>query len=324
MLKIGLIGAGHLGKIHLRLLKEIKEFELIGFYDHDEPHTFLAEKEFGVKGFRSFEELAAKVDVIDIVTPAVSHYEYANASLRMSKHIFIEKPLTFSTDEARVLVALASEANVRVQVGHVERFNPAFVAARPFIKSPIFIESKRFAQYNPRGMDVSVVMDVMIHDIDIVLNIVKSPVKRITASGMNIIGKTADMVNARLEFDNGCAANLTACRVGIENKRELMIFQNDACITIDFLGRRTNVISLKSKPGTIDGEEFARELATRKGGDILKFEAPPIIETNAIKSELESFAQAIISNSETLVTVEDGFDAVNIANKIDKNLNLKV
>src|ERR1017187_3070722 len=189
MLKIGVIGAGYLGKVHLKLLKEIKEYELVGFYDHDELNSLLVEKEFGVKSFKNFEELAALVDLIDIVTPATSHYDYANASLRMSKHIFVEKPLTFSTDDARVLVALASEANVKVQVGHVERFNPAFLAAKPFINHPLFIETQRLAQYNPRGMDVSVVMDVMIHDIDIVLNIVKSPVKRISASGAAVIGK---------------------------------------------------------------------------------------------------------------------------------------
>ncbi len=317
MVKIGLIGAGHLGKVHLRLLKEIAEIELIGFYDDDSATSYMVEKEFGIEGFTSFEKLAEAADALDIVTPAMVHYEYANAALRMSKPIFVEKPLTYSTDEARVLVALASEANVCVQVGHVERFNPAFVAAQPFIKNPMFIETHRMAQFNPRGMDVSVVMDVMIHDIDLVLNIVKSPVKRITASGASIIGKTPDMVNARLEFDNGCVANLSACRIAMGNKREMKIFQNNAFISVDLLNKKTEVISLKIAAGTIDGMELNEELNSGIGSRILKFETPMIHETNAIKTELEGFAHAIINNTDPIVTVEDGFEAVSIANKID-------
>ena len=324
MLKIGVIGAGYLGKVHLKLLKEIKEYELVGFYDHDELNSLLVEKEFGVKSFKNFEELAALVDLIDIVTPATSHYDYANASLRMSKHIFVEKPLTFSTDDARVLVALASEANVKVQVGHVERFNPAFLAAKPFINHPLFIETQRLAQYNPRGMDVSVVMDVMIHDIDIVLNIVKSPVKRISASGAAVIGKLPDMANARLEFDNGCVANLTACRVSMVNKRETLIFQINSYTMVDFLNKKTEIISLKTQAGKIDGHVLTDELAKRKGDKVLNFESPVIAVSNSLKDELESFAQSIINNSETEVTVEDGFEAVRIANKIDDILRLKV
>jgi|ERR1035437_386590 predicted dehydrogenase len=322
MIRIGVIGVGHLGKVHLKLLKEIPQFELVGFYDHDKQHSELAEKDFGVKSYPSFDELVNDVDAIDIVTPASSHYEYATKSIRKSKHIFIEKPITLSSDEAKKLVSLSHEGNIKGQVGHVERFNPAFVASKPYIKHPLFIECQRLAQFNPRGMDVSVVLDVMIHDIDLVLSMINSPVKRISATGIAVIGKTPDIANARIEFDNGSVANITSSRIAANNKREMQIFQSDSYITIDFLNKKSEVISLINHEKPLDGNEFNTELLNRISKDILKFETPSIIESNAIKTELECFADAILTNGSTPVTIEDGYYALNIANKINDKIKL--
>ncbi|MGB0918173.1 MAG: Gfo/Idh/MocA family protein, partial [Flavobacteriales bacterium] len=219
-LKVGVLGAGHLGKIHLKLLSETEGYNLVGFYDPDPDQASFTKQEFGIEAFSSIEALIDAVDVVDVVTPTLSHYECASVALRKSKHVFIEKPVTNTPEEAESLMKLAHEANVKVQIGHVERFNPAFIASKPFINQPMFIESHRLAQFNPRGTDVPVVMDLMIHDIDIVLSIVKSPVKRISASGVAVVSSTPDIANARIEFANGCVANLTASRISLKNMRK--------------------------------------------------------------------------------------------------------
>jgi len=322
MIKIGVIGVGHLGKVHVKLLKEIPEFELVGFYDHDELNSSVVVNDYGVKRYPSFEELVNDVDAIDIVTPASSHYEYASKSIRKSKHVFIEKPISLSSEDAKKLVSLSNEANIKGQVGQVERFNPAFIAAKPFIKHPLFIECQRLAQFNTRGMDVSVVLDVMIHDIDLVLSLINSPVKRIHANGMAVIDKVSDVANARIEFDNGSVANITASRIAMNNKREMQIFQTDSYVNIDFLNRKTEVISLLNHHKPINGSEYNTELMSKTGKNILKFESPMILETNALKTELELFADAIINNGSTPVTIEDGHYALNIANKINDKIKI--
>ena len=263
MIKIGVVGVGNLGKVHLKLLKEIPQFELVGFYDHHDMNSEVAEKDFGAKRYLTFDELMEAVEAIVIVTPASSHYEYAAKSIRKSKHVFIEKPITLSTEEAKKLVSLANEANIKGQVGQVERFNPAYVAALPFIKRPIFIECHRLAQFNPRGMDVSVVLDVMIHDIDLVLNLIQSPVKRISATGIAVIGSIPDMANARIEFDNGAMANITASRIASNNKREMQIFQSDSYLNIDFLNKKTEIIHLINHSKPLDGNEYNTELISK-------------------------------------------------------------
>ncbi len=216
MLKIGVLGAGHLGKIHIRCIKEIEGFDLVGFYDPNPEIATQIEKEFDVKKYDSFDEIVDAIDIVDIVTPTVSHFECAAKSLKKYKHVFIEKPIATSLDEARELNKIAGEANVKVQVGHVERFNPAFLAAEPFFNKPMFIESHRLAQFNPRGNDVPVILDLMIHDIDIILSVVKANILKISASGVPIVSDTPDIANARIEFDNGCVANLTASRISIK------------------------------------------------------------------------------------------------------------
>jgi predicted dehydrogenase len=317
MLKIGVLGAGHLGKIHINLLKEISAFELVGFYDPDQDK---ADQIKDVKYFSSMDDLMEKCDVIDIVTPTVNHYECAVKALRNSKHIFIEKPLANTIQEAKDMMGLAEEANVKVQVGHVERFNPAFIAAQGFIKQPLFIETHRLAQFNPRGTDVSVVLDLMIHDIDIVLITVKSTNKKISTSGVAVVSDTPDIANARIEFDNGCVANLTASRISLKNMRKTRFFQKDAYISVDFLKKSSEIVRLKEVEGTPDPFAMTIDLGEGKGSKQIYFENPKIQESNAIKEELTSFAESILNDKVPMVSIHDGYEALVVAHQIADKL----
>jgi predicted dehydrogenase len=317
MLKIGVLGAGHLGKIHINLLKEISAFELVGFYDPDQDK---ADQIKDVKYFSSMDKLMEECDVIDIVTPTVNHYECAVKALRNSKHIFIEKPLANTIQEAKDMIGLAEEANVKVQVGHVERFNPAFIAAQGFIKQPLFIETHRLAQFNPRGTDVSVVLDLMIHDIDIVLSTVKSTIKKISTSGVAVVSDTPDIANARIEFDNGCVANLTASRISLKNMRKTRFFQKDAYISVDFLKKSSEIVRLKEVEGTPDPFAMTIDLGEGKGSKQIYFENPKIQESNAIKEELTSFAESILNDKVPMVSIHDGYEALVVAHQIADKL----
>ncbi len=316
MLKIGVLGAGHLGKIHLRLIKEISDYQLVGFYDTDPAVRKSVSEEFGVKAYDRMELLIDEVQVVDVVTPTLSHFDCASAALKKSKHVFIEKPLANTLDEARTIQSLATEAHVKVQVGHVERFNPAFVAARPYIQSPMFIETHRLAQFNPRGTDVSVVLDLMIHDIDIILSVVKSTIKKINTSGVAVVSDSPDIANARIEFDNGCVANLTASRISMKSMRKSRFFQRDAYIAVDFLKKNAEVIRLKSVEGEPDPLAVTIDLGQGKGVKQIYFENPTVDDTNAIRSELATFARAIIDNSEPVVNVHAGYHALEVAHQI--------
>jgi predicted dehydrogenase len=316
MIKIGVLGAGHLGRIHLKLLKEIRSFEISGFFDPDEEKSKSAEKDFGIRRFSSVEEAVANSEAIDIVTPTLSHFDCADLALRNSRHIFIEKPVTNTLEEAKKLIQLSNEANVKVQVGHVERFNPAFIAAAPFCSNPMFIETHRLAQFNPRGTDVPVVLDLMIHDIDIILSVVKSNIKNISASGVAVVSDTPDITNARIEFDNGCVANLTASRISLKMMRKSRFFQRDAYISVDFLEKKTEVIRLKDVPNDPDPFAIIINPGEGKQPKQIYFEAPEVKETNAIKAELESFANAIIKNETPPVSIIDGYNALDVACKI--------
>lgn len=322
MLKVGVLGAGHLGKIHIRLLKEIDQFELIGFYDPNSDAAEKASEEFEIPAYSSIEKLLEDVDCIDIVTPTLSHFDCATRALRKSKHIFIEKPITNTVEEARKLIQLAEEADVTVQVGHVERFNPAFTATVPFINHPMFIETHRLAQFNPRGTDVSVVLDLMIHDLDIILSIVKSNVRRISASGVAVVSDTPDIANARIEFDNGCVANLTTSRISLKNMRKTRIFQKDAYLSIDFLEKETEVVRLSNVEGEPDPLSVTIDLPNGKGQKLIYFEKPEVNNNNAIKDELVAFANAINNKTVPPVTIHDGYNALDVAYKIIEKLDI--
>jgi predicted dehydrogenase len=323
MLKIGVIGAGHLGKIHIRLIKELtNQFELVGFYDADANHAKSIEKEFEINAFASLEELLKVVDCVDIITPTTTHYELAAHAIKNSKHVFIEKPITQTTEEARKLLALAQEAEVTVQVGHVERFNPAFRAALPYFDQPMFIETHRLAQFNPRGTDVPVVLDLMIHDIDAILSVVKSGVRRISASGVAVVSETPDIANARIEFDNGCVANLTSSRISLKNMRKSRFFQKDAYISVDFLEKELEVVQMETLEGEAGPYDMIMEMGNGKPNKKIIFDKPDIDELNAIKEELSTFSDAIVNNTTPIVSLEDGMNALAIAEQILAKLKM--
>ncbi|MDC9722536.1 MAG: Gfo/Idh/MocA family oxidoreductase [Urechidicola sp.] len=315
MLKVGVLGAGHLGKIHLKLLQQSSKYELIGFYDPVAENAKKVSKEFGYAAFNSVSDLIDAVDVIDIVTPTLSHFDCAKEAINAGKHIFVEKPITNTLEEAEAIRTLVSQHKVKGQVGHVERFNPAFTAARDTIDTPMFIECHRLAEFNPRGTDVPVVLDLMIHDIDIILSVVKSDVKSVHASGVSVISDTPDIANARIEFENGCVANLTASRISLKNMRKTRFFQKDAYISVDFLEKKSEVVKMKDVPENPD--EFAMILQNAEGvKKQIYFENPSIESNNAILDELETFADAIENDTRPVVTLGDGTNALRVAHQI--------
>ncbi len=315
MLKAGVLGAGHLGKIHLRLLQESKMYELVGFFDPFKENAKKVAKEFGYKLFDSVEELIAAVEVVDIVTPTLSHFECAKKAIEIGRHIFIEKPITKTVLEAEAIKTLASQFHVQGQVGHVERFNPAFTAVKDKIDTPMFIETHRLAEFNPRGTDVPVVLDLMIHDIDIILSVVNSKVKNVHASGISVISETPDIANARIEFENGCVANLTASRISMKNMRKTRFFQKDAYISVDFLEKKSEFVRMKDVPNNPD--EFAMILQNAEGvKKQIYFDNPEVENNNAILDELESFAEAINNGTKPVVSLRQGAEALRVAQMI--------
>lgn len=321
MNRIGVIGAGHLGKIHIKCILESDKLELAGFFDNNQKNAEQVEKTFGIRGFHSAEELINECEIIDIVTPTLSHFNCATSALKKFRHVFIEKPLTTTVDEARELINLSKEAGVKVQVGHVERFNPAFLATLPYIQQPMFIESHRLGQFNPRGTDVPVILDLMIHDIDIILSIVKSHIKRIHASGVSVVSETPDIANARIEFNNGCVANLTASRISMKNMRKTRFFQRDSYIAVDFLNKEAEIIRMKDAEENPDPFAMILDLGNNKKPKEIKVEKPDIQPTNAIKTELETFYDSIVNDTDPLVTIEDGYNSLDLAYRIMEKID---
>lgn len=315
MLKIGVLGAGHLGRIHINLAKQSEKLDLIGFFDPNQTNSMKLEKELGVKSFASIDELIEAVDIVDIVTPTLSHYECAKKAILKSKHIFIEKPITNSVQEAEEILQLAKQYNIKGQVGHVERFNPAFLAVKDKIQEPMFIETHRLAEFNPRGTDVPVVLDLMIHDLDVILSVVQSKVKEVHSSGVAVISDSPDIANARLVFENGCVANITSSRISLKNMRKSRFFQKDAYISVNYLTKTCEVVKMKDAPE--NPGEYDMILQNAEGvKKQIYFETPDVLTNNAILDELESFADAINNDTEPLVTLKDGTEALRIAYKI--------
>lgn len=315
MLKIGVLGAGHLGKIHIKCIKQTEKYDLLGFFDPDKATAEAVAKEFEIPCFESAQALMEAVDAVDIVTPTTYHFECIQAALKLHKHIFVEKPVVSTMEEARILAKEAENIGVKMQVGHVERFNPAFVSAMPYIKSPKFIEVHRLAVFNPRGTDVPVELDLMIHDLDILLSIVKSEVSHISASGVAIVSPTADIANARVEFANGTVANITSSRLSMKNMRKMRIFQNDAYIAVDFLDKSAEIVRLSDDADPQNPLSFPIDLpnGTHKR---LSFEKPGCQTTNAIQEELSTFADAINNDTTPKVTLSDGIKALDLAYRI--------
>jgi len=315
ILNIGLLGVGHLGKIHLRCLLELNEiYHLVGFYDPDDQKAAEVTEKHGIQRFATAEALIAAVDLVDIVTPTPTHFELAKKAIEANKHIFIEKPITSTLVEAQKLYEWAKEKGLKGQVGFVERFNPAFLSLASQQINPMFIEAHRLSVYNPRGTDVSVVLDLMIHDLDILLKLVNSPVSRVWANGVAIVSKTADIVNARIEFKNGAVANITASRISLKNMRKFRLFQSDAYISMDFLEKKTEIVRLYDSANP--EKDNLMELDTMSGKRYLELSMPEIVPVNAIKTELALFAESIINDSIPTVPLYDGVIALELAYKI--------
>lgn len=315
MLKVGVFGVGHLGKFHLNNWKEIPGCELVGFYDPNEANAEEVIAKYGLKRFKDPDQLLSEIDAADIVAPTDHHFTLCEAAIRKGKHVFVEKPLAQTMDEAHALVKLVKESNVKLQVGHVERFNPAFLAVKDLKLNPMFIEVHRLAQFNPRGTEVSVILDLMIHDIDIILSIVKSDVKYISASGVGVMTETPDIANVRIEFNNGCVANLTSSRISMKKMRKIRVFQKDAYIGIDFLNKKSEIIKLKDQE-TDDTNVFTFDIETLNGKKSIAISNPQIPDINAIKKELEEFKNAIEKNTRTIVSEIDGLMAMDVAHQI--------
>lgn len=307
-LRVGVIGAGHFGKYHIQALKSLQEVELVGFYDLNPMVQKAVSSDLQVKAYTSYEEILNEIDIVDIVTPTISHYECALEAIRHQKHVFIEKPVTHNVKSAEHLIRLADEAGVKVQVGHIERFNPAFIAVESYINKPMYIEAHRLQPFTSRSLDVSVVLNLMIHDLDIILHTVKSNIKRINANGAVVATNSADVASARIEFENGCVAHITSSRISIENMRNIKLFQKDNSITVDFLNKKAEVIWARQNQHSETTEESVPV-------EIIS-EYPQIIPNNAILEELKAFVKAINENTTPMVTLEHAFYALKIAFEI--------
>ena len=316
-MRIGLLGAGHLGKIHLKCILATTCWELAGFYEPDDKNAETAIAQFGLRRFATVDELLAAVEAVDIVTPTITHFALASQAMRAGKHVFIEKPVTHTVEEGRQLLQLAEQQGVQVQVGHVERFNPAFTGLQGMALAPMFIESHRLAAFSPRGTDVSVILDLMIHDLDLILHLVQSPVLAVSASGVAVLSHTPDIANARVEFENGCVANLTASRISMKQMRKMRLFQPDHYISLDFLEKNVQIVRLFAQDADqLPPQDQLMEFDTQAGKKWLHLQMPETAPVNAIQQELEAFHDSIVTGKEPVVTLRDGFRALELAHRI--------
>jgi predicted dehydrogenase len=313
MLRIGIFGTGHLGKFHLNNWKQIPGTEVVGFYDPNDETAAAITETYGIPRFATEESLIDACDAIDVVSPTFGHFPTCAAAVRKGKHVFVEKPMTNTVEEGRQLVQLVQESKVKLQVGHIERFNPAYLALAQQDLHPMFIEVHRLAQFNPRGTEVSVILDLMIHDIDIVLSMVNSDVKSVSASGVAVLTDTPDIANVRIEFNNGCVANLTSSRISMKKMRKMRLFQKDAYIGVDFLDKKTEIIQLQQEP---QPGVFAFDIETHAGTRTIAIANPPVPEVNAMHAELVAFVDAIRNDTRTVVNEHDGYRAMEVAHQI--------
>jgi len=320
-LKIGVLGAGHLGKIHINCIKQIPEYELVGLYDIHLPTAQEVSQKLNVPYFENIDTLIEQTDVIDVVVPTLAHFDCASKAIQAKKHVFIEKPFTTTLQEAQNLIDLALSNNVKVQIGHVERFNPAFLAVQPLNPNPLFIESHRLAQFNPRGTDVSVVLDLMIHDLDVIQSMIPAKVIKVDASGVSVVSETPDIVNARITFENGAVANVTSSRISLKNMRKMRLFQQDAYITMDFLEKKSEIFQLKDMNAPDAREKLKMALEKGEMPDNLHYETLPTQPVNAIKMELETFYEAITQDKKPIVDMYDGYRALETAFLVIENTN---
>lgn len=316
-LRVGVIGTGHLGTYHAQNYAKIPSAHLVGVYDTDSERAQKLAQELNTTAYPSMEALLASVDAVSVATPTQTHYSVGKTVLEHNVHLFIEKPITATVEQAKELIALAEQRHLKLQVGHIERFNPAILALEPYNLKPLFIESHRLSQFNPRGTDVAVVLDLMIHDIDLILSLVKAPVERIDANGVAVISETIDIANARLKFTNGCVANVTASRISQNKMRKMRLFQSNAYISIDFAQGLAEVFRIVDE----DAPETKMTMLLGKIDQgakkrLIVYEQPEVKDVNALRIELESFLEAIRNNTEPRVSGKDGLQALEVAQEI--------
>lgn len=314
-IKIGLVGVGHLGKIHLKCIQQIPEFELVGVYDIHQEEKEKVAKEHGVTAFTAYDDLLSSCEAVDIVSSTSSHFQLAEAAIKSNRHCFIEKPVTSTLEEALSLKNLLKDHPVNVQIGHVERFNPSFAAIRPYIKNPRFIEAHRLSSFNPRGRDVSVIHDIMIHDLDLICLLANSALKEVKANGVSLVSPLPDICNARLEFENGLVCNVTASRISMKQMRKLRIFQEDAYISIDMMEKEAQVIRLLD-----ENQENTLEIETHKGNKYISLVNPEIKPVNAILEELKSFYKSIVKAEVPEVNLDEGIQVLGLVQAITKQI----
>ncbi|MCF8218473.1 MAG: Gfo/Idh/MocA family oxidoreductase [Bacteroidales bacterium] len=321
-MKIGILGVGYIGKIHLKCLNNLPNFEIVGFYDIDDIRSEQIASEFGIKRYKNYLNLIDDSEAISILTPTSTHFEYAKAAITRSRHVFIEKPLVDDAHQAEELIKLAEEAEIKVQVGHVERFNQAFISVEKHLDNPMFIESHRLSDFTTRGLDIPVVYDLMIHDIDIILGVVNSFIKRISASGVPVISNTPDIANARIEFDNGAVANLTASRISMKKMRKTRFFQSNAVINVDFLSKKSEIIKMQNN--SLEETPQPQKSLSIPGihNNSFNIYEPEITEINAIQTELEYFYKSIKQDKQPLVSINDGYNALYVAQKIMEKIEI--
>jgi predicted dehydrogenase len=321
-LNIGLVGVGHLGTFHLKLLKEIENINFVGFYELDKEKASNIESEYAVKSYSTYESLLDDVEALSIVTPTNLHYEIAKKALEKGKHVFLEKPVTETIAQAKELIGIAESSDLKIQVGHIERFNPAIISIEKYNLAPLFIESHRLDQFKPRGVDVAVVLDLMIHDIDIILSLVKSPIANVEANGVAIVSDTLDIANARITFQNGSVANVTSSRISQKKMRKMRIFQKDAYISIDFQQGLSEVFRLADENEKNAGMSVnLGQIEKAKQKKNIVYEQPEVREINALKYELELFSAAVLNDRTPVVSAYDGLRALEAADLIIQAIN---
>ncbi len=322
MIKFGLAGVGHLGKMHLNLLKDLEDIDFIGIYDSNRELCLKTANDFNVGCFNSFEELCSAVEAVSIVTTTTSHYELVKKAFEHGLNVFVEKPITSEIWQAEELVELAEKNKLKLQVGHIERFNPALISLEKYFLNPLFIQTDRLSQFNPRGTDVAVVLDLMIHDIDIILSLIKSKVKEIHASGVAVVSQNIDIANARIEFENGAVANVTASRISQKKMRKMRIFQQSGYVSIDFITGAAEVYRLLDSKEKLP-EHFISfgEMGIGENKKLIVYEQPETPKINAMKYELQLFVNSILKNTTPVVSGRDGLRALKIADLIIKKIN---
>ena len=316
---VGVIGVGHLGKIHASLYREVKAAELVGIYDSDKDKAKKVADELNITAFDDLNELLGKVEAVNVVTPTSSHYEISKRALDHNCHLFIEKPIMASEDEAEEIIRIAREKNRLIQVGHIERFNPAVLAINDVKLNPLFIESHRLASFNPRGTDVAVILDLMIHDLDLILSLVKSKPVQIDASGVGVVSETLDIANARIQFESGCVANITASRISTKKMRKMRIFQPNSYISVDFVEGFSEIYYMDDKAASFKNGTLAFSLGQIEAGNIrkdIKYNKLQRTDVNPLKYELSGFVESIQADLPPLVSGEDGVAALRLAHQV--------